>query len=61
MGHQKSQAAESKVPLVELEDLTSELDQIDNKLKCSEEDRQELKNVMFFDKTKMKIWTTTSS
>ena len=42
-GHQKGQAAESKLPLVELDDLFSNLDQIDKKLKCSEKDRQELK------------------
>ena len=44
VGLQKNgQAAGSKLPLLELEDSMSKLDQIDKKLKCSEEDRQELK------------------
>ena len=42
VGQQNGQATESKLPLVELEDMMSELDQVDKKLKCSEEDRQEL-------------------
>ena len=36
--------AESKAPLVELGYLILKLEQMDEKLKCSEEDRQEMKN-----------------
>ena len=43
MGLQNGQAAESKLPLLEIEESMSKLDQIDKNLKCSKEDRQELK------------------
>ena len=43
MGLQNGQATESKLPLLEIEDSMSKSDQIDKNLKCSEEDRQELK------------------
>ena len=42
-GHQDRQPTELKAPLVELGDLMSKLEHMDKKLKCSEEDRQELK------------------
>ena len=35
--------AQSKAPLVELVDLMLKLEQMDRKLKCSEEDRQEMR------------------
>ena len=43
MGLQNGHATESKLPLLEIEDSMSKSDQIDKNLKCSEEDRQELK------------------
>ena len=59
VGHQNGQAAESKLSLVELEDLMSKLDLIDKKLKCSEEDRQESEKELRH--KKKKIWTTAST
>ena len=41
-GQQNERAKESKVPLVELGDLMTRVEQVDKKLKCGEEDRQEL-------------------
>ena len=43
VGHQNGQAAESKLPLVELGEMMSKLEQRDKKLKCSEEDSQQLR------------------
>ena len=43
VGHQNVQVAETKLPLVELGELMSKLEQIDKKLKCSKEDSQQLR------------------
>ena len=42
-GNPERHLAESKAPLVELVDLLLKLEQLDKKLKCSEEDRQEMR------------------
>ena len=43
MGNQKKWATDSRAPSVELGDLMTKMDQIDKKLKSSDEDYQELK------------------
>ena len=46
--HQNFQAAETKLPLVELGELMSKLEQIDKKLKCSKEDSQQLRMKLLY-------------
>ena len=43
VGNQEKRATESRAPSVELGDLLTKLEQIDKKLKCSDEEYQELK------------------
>ena len=43
VGNQEKRATESRAPSVELGDLMTKLEQIDKKLKCSDEEYQELK------------------
>ena len=42
-GHPERHLAELKTPLVELGDLMLKLEQMDKKLKCKEEDRQDMR------------------